>query len=99
MVNEFLMNRVNTAHSLLDEGQVEGALWVLRNIKLRIHDPNVINKIKDKEKTVENEYKTRYSSISGDATRQMEQLSDLNLWRIKEYISFYDQILREHERL
>jgi len=95
MVNEFLLNRVNTAHSLLDEGQVEGALWVLRNIKLRIHDPNVINKIRDKEKTVENEYKTRYSSISGDATRQMEQLSDLNLWRIKEYISFYDQILPE----
>lgn len=95
MSQEFLMERINTAHELLDGGQIEGSLWVLKNIKLRIHEPEILASIKDKESKVENEYTKRYANIHGDATAQMEKLSELNLWRIKELLTFYDTIVKE----
>ena len=36
MVDEFLVDRVNNAHNLLDNMQLEQSLWVIKNIKLRI---------------------------------------------------------------
>lgn len=95
MSQEFLIDRINTAHELLDNGQVEGALWVLKNIKLRIHEPEILVTIKEKEKKVQNEYNSRYSNIHGDPAAQMEKLSELNLWRIKELLTFYDTIVKE----
>jgi len=99
MVNEFLEDRVNNAHNLLDNMQLEQSLWVVKNIKLRIKDKGLLGEISDKENHIEIEYKNKYNAITGDATTQSGKLIELNIWRVKEYIDFYDTLVKSHERL
>jgi hypothetical protein len=99
MVNDFLIDRVNMAHALLDEMQVEQALWIIKNIKLRIQDKNLLGEIQDKENHIEIEYTNKMKSITGEPTIVAGKLGELNLWRIKEYIEFYDGITKSHDIL
>jgi len=99
MVNEFLEDRINNAHNLLDNMQLEQALWVTKNIKMRIKDKALLGEIGQKENHIEAEYKAKYNNIGGDATTQSGKLIELNIWRVKEYITFYDTLLKSHERL
>ena len=99
MVNEFLLDRINNAHNLLDNMDLERALWVIKNIKLRIKDKGLLGEISDKENHIDIEYKNKYNNINGDATTQSGKLIELNIWRCKEYIDFYDTLIKGHERL
>ena len=97
MVNEFLIDRVNMAHALLDEMQVDTALRILKNIKLRIQDKNLLGEIGDKENHIEIEYTNKMKTISGDPMTVTGKLNELEIWRIREYITFYDNIVKSHE--
>ena len=99
MVNEFLIDRVNMAHALLDEMQVEQALWIIKNIKIRIQKPNLLGEIQDKENHIEIEYKNRMKNLTGTPMELTGKVGELNLWRIKEYITFYDRIIQGHDQL
>ena len=99
MVNEFLMDRVNMAHALLDQGQLGEALQLIKNIKIRIQDKNLLGEITDKENHIEIEYSNKMKTLNGDPVSISGKLFELNLWRIKEYINFYDRVIRTHERL
>ena len=99
MVNEFLMDRVNMAHALLDQGQLKEALDVTKNIKIRIQDKNLLGEITDKENHIEIEYSNKFKSIDGDPVTQSGKLFELNMWRAKEYINYYDRVIRTHERI
>ena len=99
MVNEFLLDRINIAHAMLDQMQLNEALWVIKNIKLRIQDKNLLGEIQDKENHIEIEYTNKEKSISGSPAEITGKLGELNLWRVKEYITFYDSIVKSHDIL
>jgi len=99
MVNEFLMDRVNMSHALLDQGQLHEALELVKNIKIHIQDKNLLGEITDKENHIEIEYSNKIKTISGDPVSISGKLFELNLWRVKEYINYYDKVIRTHERL
>jgi len=97
MVNEFLMDRINMAHAMLDQMQLDQALWVIKNIKLRIQDKNLLGEISDKENHIEIEYTNKMKSITGTPMEITGKMGDLELWRVKEYITFYDDIIKKHD--
>jgi len=99
MVNEFLMDRVNVVHALLDQGDLGNALKIAKNIKLRIHDKGLLGEISDKENHIEIEYNNKFKNITGDPVAVSGKLMELDLWRIKEYITFYDTLIKTHERI
>lgn len=100
MVSEFIRNRLDSAHSLIDEGSFEAAVNLLKNIKLRVHDEVVSDKISVFEKEHDNTLSKRVNDIrssSKDSLRkQYEELDQYESYA-KSYLSFYDRLSKEYD--
>jgi len=99
-MSEFFINRLDTAHALIDEGQYDQAIELIQNLDTRIHDNELLIKLNQHKQETEKEYQTRYHSISmksGDPYQSFIDVQGLKKWRSQEYLKFYDNMLREHD--
>lgn len=92
MVSEFFATQINMAHQLMNEGGLDEAVELLKNLDIRVHDKETLEKIKQHNNTIDKEYQTKYAAITGDPIEGYNQVVMLKRWRTREYIRFYDQM-------
>jgi len=99
MVSEFIKNRLDTAHGLIDEGRYDVAVELLKNIKLRIHEQETEDEITKFEKNHDSTLEMRIKEIKdGEEDQLRKDANELQEWALyaKAYLNFYDQISRKH---
>jgi len=99
-MNEFFENRLNVAHSLIDEGHYDEAVDVLKNLDTRIHDTGISTNINTTVSDIEKQYTASMISISnkaGDPFESFKSALALKKWRSQQYLRFYDNLLIKHE--
>lgn len=95
-----MKNRLDVAHALIDEHDYDTPVEIIQNLKTRIHETELLAKIKRHEDSIENEYQTEYASISskvGDPYEAFSKVLNLKKWRSQEYLKYYDKLMREHD--
>lgn len=100
MSKEFIDGRIDLAHNMLDEGNFNGVVSILKNIKTRIHDVELEKNIKEFETSYDAECKRKLEEaqkqvLDAITTNQKEQM----IWfdYAKAYLNFYDRLNKEHE--
>ena len=100
MSKEFIDNEIDEAHQRIKEGDFEGAVEQLKNIKLRIHDESILMDIKEFEnghdKELEERIKTIDSSNKHHFDKHNEQMQQVVKYA-KSYLRFYDKLRKENE--
>ena len=99
-MNEFFQNRINVAHSLIDEGNYDEAIEVLKNLDSRIHDTTVATNIHTTISDIDKQYQTNLIAISsklGDPYENYIAALKLKKWKSQQYLRFYDNLLMKHE--
>jgi hypothetical protein len=100
MSKDFIESRIDMAHNAIDEGNPQGAIGLLKNLKLRIHDRDVETKIKDFEERTDHEVEHRMKEISisdDDELRKDANRSKAVVSWAKKYLDFYDRVLKEYD--
>lgn len=100
MSKEFIAERIDIAHDLIDQGEYEQAVNVLKNIKLRIHDNSLEKTIKEFETKYDNELKKKINTLNQaykDAITEVGEEAGIAESYAKAYINFYDKLSKEHE--
>jgi len=93
LVSEFIADRLNTAHGLIDEGRFDVAVNLLKNIKLRIHEKEAEDEINKFEK--EHDARLEISLKEIESSNDDPLRKDANImgkWESysKDYLNFYD---------
>jgi len=97
MSKEFIDNEIDEAHQRIKEGDFEGAVEQLKNIKLRIHDESILMDIKEFENGHDKELiKTIDSSNKHHFDKHNEQMQQVVKYA-KSYLRFYDKLRKENE--
>lgn len=99
-MNEFFQNRLNMAHALIDEGQYDEAVELLKNLDTRIHDTSISTNISLTIGDIEKQYTANLISIAnkaGDPYENFKNAMVLKKWRSQQYLRFYDNLLMKHE--
>ena len=99
-MNEFLRNRVNVAHNMIDEGNYDDAVEILKNLNNRIHDTSIITNIKMTNEEIDKQKKASLASIStkmGDPYENFKSALLLKKNRAENFLRFYDNLLIKHE--
>lgn len=100
MSKEFVDNRIDTAHGLIDEGNPLGAITLLKNLKLRVHNNEVAKEIQKFEENTDNEIETEMRIIEKSERDELRKEDDKRKkvmeWA-KTYLDFYDRMSKEHE--
>ena len=99
-MSEFFKDRLDVAHALIDEHQYDMAVEIIQNLRVRIHDTDILTKINDHDNKVDNEYNNRYSLLSsrtGDPMQNFNEVQKIKKWRSQEYLTFYDKIFKDHD--
>ena len=97
---EFIENRIDMAHNVIDEGNPQGAIGLLKNLKLRIHDRDVELEIKNFEEKTDYDVETRMKEIAvsdDDELRKDANRSKAVMSWAKKYLDFYDRLVDEYE--
>lgn len=100
MSKEFINNRVDVAHNLIDEGQYQGAVELLKNLKVRIHDAGIEISITEFEKTHDSDKDKQIASARQTTGDPIEiNAKEALVWSryAKAYLNFYDKLTKEHE--
>lgn len=99
MVNEKIEQKINQAHDLIDGGQYDAAVEIMKNLKTRIHDRIALDLVMDKEKKVEEQYNDAYKTEIAESGNPLERftksstfINEVNKQRAQEYLKFYDQL-------
>lgn len=100
MSKEFVDREIDEAHELIKHGEYEQAVNQLKDIKLRVHEAEAIERIKDFEKEHDDKLTERLKEIDesnkdplrkqNDAFAQLERYA-------KSYLSFYDKLRKSYE--
>ena len=99
-MNEFLRNRINVAHNMIDEGNYDDAVEILKNLNNRIHDTSIITNINTTTTEIDKQYKAGLASVStkmGDPYENFKSALGLKRNRAENYLRFYDNLLIKHE--
>lgn len=100
MVSEFIKNRLDTAHGLIDEGRYIMAVELLKNIKLRVHEKEAENEIKkyEEEKDARLEIRIREIKDSEDDVLRKDA-NTMEEWNqyAKSYLNFYDKLAKKNK--
>ena len=100
MSKEFIDNEIDEAHYLIKKGEYEQAVNQLKDIKLRIHDTQILDKIKEFENEHDKKLQERLRAIDNSnkdpLRKQAEAIEQLSRYA-KAYLSFYDKLRKEHE--
>lgn len=101
-MSEFLGDRINIAHNLIDEGQYEQAVEIMKNLKMRIHDQAKKDEMIVWEKQVEENFiktKKEIPTMFGDIEEQFERYFVLKKQRATKYLEYYDKMIKEYDRI
>lgn len=99
-MNEFFQNRLNVAHGLIDDGQYDEAVELLKNLNTRIHDTSISTNIHVITGDIDKQYQGNLVSLSskaGDPYESFRNALALKKWRSQEYLRFYDNLLIKNE--
>lgn len=100
MSKEFIDSRIDAAHDLLDQGNYEAAVNILKSIKIRVHDENVEKIISDFETKKDKESNEKLNQIEQVFTDAIEKYGDgSNIARkhAVSYLNFYDKLRKEND--
>ena len=93
MVNDFIRNRVDIAHDLIDNGRFDDAVTRLKRIKTRIHNDDLLKEVKTWEESHDEVLKDRLEKIEASNKhpydKQMEATSQYEKYA-EAYLSYYD---------
>ena len=99
-MNEFFKNRLDTAHALIDDGQYDESVELLKNLNTRIHDTEINTNINMTTTDIEKQYTNNLMALSskaGDPYDNFKNALTLKKWRAQQYLRFYDNLLIKHE--
>jgi len=100
MVSDFIKERINVAHDMIDQNGYNEAVEVLKNLKNRIHEQSVMPEIKrfedEHDKKLE-EMLNKIRTSSDDPLRK--QYNEIQQWKkySQSYLKFYDNITKKHD--
>lgn len=100
MVNEFINERINMAHALIDEGQYDQAVSLLKRLKTRIHDEDLISKIREWEEKHDETLSKRANDIRATNKHEVDKATEIEelVMRYSDaYLSYYHQLIQEHD--
>jgi len=100
MSKEFIDNRIDTAHNLIDEGNPLTAITIMKNLKLRIHSDEVAVKIKEFESKTDDDIEKAIYNINAsdkDELRKDHEKKNLMMDWAKRYLDFYDGLVKGYE--
>ena len=97
-MSEFLKSLIDEAHVNLLNRNFDEAIRQLKSIKLRINDEVNLGKMQRKENEIDQQYQTQFRQTKNNSNDDIEflnKLMELKDWRSKEYLVFYDRIVRD----
>lgn len=100
MASEFIKNRIDLIHALIDDGQYADAVDIAKNLKLRIHDKAVLDKINEFEISCDNEWHKKLDSIDKSSVNPLDKTKPrikAHAERAKNYLRFYDWLSKEYD--
>jgi len=102
MSREFIENRIDTAHDMIDQGGFEEAVNLLKNLKLRIHEDAASKEINEFEKNHDEMLRRRLNEIEATNKDPLVKAREENSqWSsyAKSYLSFYSKVTRNFDVL
>lgn len=98
-MSEFFKNRLDVAHALIDEGEFDGAVEIIQNLKTRIHDESILGKLTLHDNKTKKEYMEQYTECGkiGDPYESFKKAQEIRKWRAQEILRFYDKLVIEHD--
>jgi len=100
MVSEFIRNRLDMAHGLIDEGRFGEAVNLLKNLKLRVHENPAEEKItqfeNEKDSALETQLKEIEKSEDDPLRKEANAMSEYELYA-KAYLNFYSNLTLHHD--
>ena len=100
MSKEFIDSRIDAAHDMLDQGNFEAAVHILKSIKIRVHDVEVEKQITDFEAGKDKEANDKLSQIEqvfSDAISKYGDGTEIARKRAVSYLNFYDKLRKEND--
>ena len=100
VVSEFIKSRLDGAHGLIDEGNFEAAVEILKNLKLRVHEDGAEKKIAEFEETRDKQFEKLIKEIEENNPDTYERLAYIEAERKKyagDYLNFYDDLVLHHD--
>ena len=100
MVSEFIQNRIDTAHDMIDQGYYEQAVELLKNLKNRTHETGTYQEIKQWELEHDkklNELLDNIDHSSDDPLRK--QKNKEKKWKeyTQTYLNYYHKLSIEND--
>ena len=100
MSKDFVDQEIDEAHYLIKQGEFEQAVSQLKDIKLRVHDDKLLDKIDIFERKHDDKLKERLTTIEKDNNDPLRKQSD-GMEQVakyaRSYLSFYDKLRKEYE--
>jgi len=100
MNNDFIIDRINQAHHMIDEGNYQNAVEILKNLKFRVHDGKLEADIKHFEKTCDETLEKDIVNIDNTSVDPLRKQSNINEkyygWATS-YLNFYDRLVKQNE--
>jgi len=100
MSKDFIDNEIDEAHDLIKHGDFEQAVMQLKDIKLRVHDKEILDSIKKFENEHDSVLEQRLREIEKstvDPLRKQSQIFEQLSNYARSYLSFYDKLRKEYE--
>lgn len=100
MVSEFIKNRLDTAHGLIDEGRFDMAVELLKNLKLRVHEKEAEEEIKKYEENHDTDLELKLKEINdSDEDVLRKDANTMTEWSLyaKSYLDFYDKVCKDYD--
>ncbi len=104
VVSKIFEDRLNLAHALIDRGEYDDAVDVLKNLKLRINSETVFKEVSDHmgvvDKTYEEKIKVEEEQHGDPWERELRArgfINDVTAWRAKELLRYMDKLSKEHD--
>ena len=100
MSSDFIDREIDEAHYQIKQGNFEAAVSQLKDIKLRVHEPKVVEVIKNFENEHDSKLEERLKKIDGensDPLRKQSDAIDQVAKYARSYLSFYDKLRKDYE--
>lgn len=100
MSKEFIDSRIDAAHELIDQGDFQSAIHILRSIKIRVHDQDIEEQIKNFETQTDEQVSNKLQRIEQAFSDAIDKYGDGNRIVRKQavsYLNFYDKLRKEND--
>lgn len=100
MVSEFIRDRLDNAHAMIDEGGYDQAVHLLKNIKYRVHEEGVRAEIEQFEKEHDKKLDDMIKGIqTSNEDPLRKQHNEIHQWEKYShmYLQFYDNLTKHND--